>query len=67
MNDKEKVTFTLRMSTEVNERLKNLSKELSISQNSLIQLFIKWGITMLDNVSHYQIEELSRFLSQTPQ
>ena len=56
-------TFTLRISTEQNERIKELSKKVGASQNSLILQFIECGLNMFDRVSPDE-EEFRHFLSQ---
>lgn len=45
--EREVDNFTLRIPIEINKSIKELSKEIDISQNSLILFFINIGIKIL--------------------
>lgn len=59
-----KRTFTLRLSDEQNESIKELSEKIGISQNALILLFIDLGKESYKNIILHNQEEFYHFLSQ---
>ena len=58
-------TFTLRISTNENNRLRQYAETMCISQNALILMFIRYGLTKMENITPFQIEELHQLLSQS--
>ena len=60
----EKDTFTLRIPSEKNKSIKELSDSIGISQNSLILLFIDFGLKGFKEITHQQRQEFHRWLSQ---
>lgn len=59
----EKDTFTLRIPTEKNKSIRELSESIGMSQNSLILLFIECGIRCVTEIPHHQVKEFHRWLS----
>lgn len=59
-----KDTFTLRIPTETNKSIREMSEITGISQNSLILLFIDCGMQCFTKIPRHQVEEFRRWLSQ---
>lgn len=55
--------FTLRIPVEINKSIKELSKEIDISQNSLILFFINIGIKSYQDCINHQKEEFRHFVA----
>jgi len=62
--EREQATFTLRIPEDKSERLKALSKEIGMSQNSLILAFIQIGLDSYEEAISLNQAEFRRFLSQ---
>ena len=65
LEDKE--AFTFRIPAHINDKIKNLSREIGISQNALILLFVYTGLEAFGNISHLQKAEFDRILAQISQ
>jgi DNA-binding MurR/RpiR family transcriptional regulator len=61
------VTFTLRLSPQMNQDIKELAQEMDVSQNSLIRTFIGLGMKSYREIILHQKAEFCRFLSQIQQ
>lgn len=59
-----KDTFTLRIPSETNQKIKTLSNEIGLSQNALILFFINAGIKGYEQFILHQREEFRHFLLQ---
>lgn len=59
-----KDTFTLRIPTSINIRIKELANEIGISQNDLILLFINLGMSGYKEFTLHQKEQLAHVLIQ---
>ena len=64
--EKETITFTLRIQGNTNEQVQIMASKMGISQNSLIQMFIRVGLVTFGNLTDHQLAELDRVLSQSP-
>ena len=60
----EKDTFTLRLPTEKNKSIRKLADDIGISQNSLILLFVDYGLKSFDEAIPHQLNEFYHWLSQ---
>jgi DNA-binding MurR/RpiR family transcriptional regulator len=58
------ITFTLRLSPQMNQDIKELAQEMGVSQNSLIRTFIDLGMKSYREIILQQKAEFLRFLSQ---
>lgn len=63
----EKDTFTLRIPTEKNKSIKELADTIGTSQNSLILLFIDFGLKSFAEIIPYQVKEFYHWISQNQQ